>query len=261
MARNFDGLTDRIGWSAPVIWGTGQAFTISMWVYDVTRSGGGNGRYYWIAHQSGDAAIGVILYDINLSTSYTVYASGSTSMNRQATGASFFGTGSWYHLLATWDGTMTDATTAHIYTNGSEVSYAAANNGATQNTPSGSWSAGGRIFDDIRNVAMRHAELAVWNRVLSAAEIAILADGYSPLFINNSLVFYPQSGMVRETPNDYISGNAATLDGTTVIEHPPGIIYPSSPNRVISIPESTPSDLAVGGGGLYDLHGRYHPVG
>lgn len=68
------------------------------------------------------------------------------------------------------------------------------------------------------------AELAIWNRILTAAEAAILGDGYSPLFIPNGLVFY--APMIRNV-QDLKSGNTGTITGATVANHP-RIIYPSA---------------------------------
>lgn len=77
------------------------------------------------------------------------------------------------------------------------------------------------------------AEVAVWNINLSFAEAAILAAGYSPLFVRpQNLVFYPN--LIRGL-NDKVGGLVLTASGTTVSAHPP-IIYPA--NVRVGIPEA-----------------------
>lgn len=68
------------------------------------------------------------------------------------------------------------------------------------------------------------AEFAIWNRVLTAAEAAIMGDGFSPLFIPNGLVFY--APMIRSLP-DLKGGGVGTATNAVVYPHP-RIIYPSS---------------------------------
>lgn len=71
------------------------------------------------------------------------------------------------------------------------------------------------------------AELAVWNRVLSDDEVAILgADRFSPAFIPNGLIFYLP--MIRDI-KDLKAATSLTINGTTVSDHP-RIIYPSNYN-------------------------------
>lgn len=67
------------------------------------------------------------------------------------------------------------------------------------------------------------AELAIWNRELTAAEAAILGIGFSPLFIPNGLVFY--APMIRGL-QDLKSGNVGTATNAVVYPHP-RIIYPT----------------------------------
>lgn len=69
------------------------------------------------------------------------------------------------------------------------------------------------------------AELAVWNRRLTADEHAMLgAKLLSPLFIPSGLLFYLP--MIRDI-KDLRSATALTVNGTTVSDHP-RIIYPKN---------------------------------
>ncbi len=69
------------------------------------------------------------------------------------------------------------------------------------------------------------AEPTIWNVGLTDAEIAILAAGYSPLFVRpQNLLFY--APLIRGL-NDKVGGLILTATGTTVSAHPP-IIYPAN---------------------------------
>lgn len=108
-------------------------------------------------------------------------------------------------------GTANKTTTTHsgspTYTQGANSKIGGHGNGGTQHDIDG-----------------RLAEIGVWNRILTDAEIDQLADGFSPLFIPRGLVFYLP--LVRNVQD--IKGTALTDNGTTVATHP-RIIYPTSP--------------------------------
>lgn len=73
----------------------------------------------------------------------------------------------------------------------------------------------------------RLAELAIWDVELTAAELASLATGYSPLLIRPSnLIFYLPA--IRHTIDDQrMSGVALQTLGTNVLSYPhPRTIYP-----------------------------------
>lgn len=93
------------------------------------------------------------------------------------------------------------------------------------------------------------AECAAWNVVLSDAEIAILALGVCPMYVQpQSLVFYsPLRGQVRElTTRNAVSVNTAT----SAFSHPK-MRYPASrvamPFTVVPPPATTSSQSMVGG--------------
>lgn len=74
----------------------------------------------------------------------------------------------------------------------------------------------------------RIGEAGLWNASLTAAEVAILAAGYSPLFVRpQSLVAYWP--LIRDEDQDRVGGFDMTpTNGPTVADHPP-IIYPAPP--------------------------------
>ncbi len=91
------------------------------------------------------------------------------------------------------------------------------------------------------------AEAAIWNVALTDAEVAILAKGYSPLFVRpESLIFYMP--LVRDI-YDVIGAIGFTDFSTTITDHPP-IIYPGRSTIGIASPPAggvtvTPPTLAL----------------
>ena len=77
------------------------------------------------------------------------------------------------------------------------------------------------------------AEAGIWNVALSDAEVALLAKGYSPLFVRpQNLVFY--APLIRDEDIDIVGGLALTpYNSPTVAPHPP-VVYPSQPIYVPS---------------------------
>ncbi len=72
------------------------------------------------------------------------------------------------------------------------------------------------------------AEVAAWNVALTDAEGAILAAGYSPLFVRpQNLVFYLP--LVRDNDEDIVGGLSMSINGTPTVSAHPRIIYPSAP--------------------------------
>jgi hypothetical protein len=219
MARDFNGTTDRIDW-ATIANLKGLPITISAWVYfDRVNTN----QFIVMIHANGDAVYGIALTNMGGISSGCLRSvrHGTTDKTHRSNGA-VVATGAWTHCLITDDGTITDYTTSHIYVAGVEVGYAAGANGATEATQSGTWSIGGRLYDDTVNFDGQIAEVGVWNRVLAAGEIAELAAGYAPSFMPSGLLFY--TDLVRNAYNK-MGAAASTEDGTTVIAHP-RIIYP-----------------------------------
>lgn len=128
-------------------------------------------------------------------------------------------TGTWYHAL----GTFPDDDSREIYLNANQ----GADQGGTQ-TPA-------NITDTSIGCALRNsdagywdgylAEVAIWNVVLGAGEIAALAAGYSPLFIRPaSLDCYAP---LVSNFQDVVNGtDFAYANPPSVSSHIP-IIYPS----------------------------------
>ena len=75
------------------------------------------------------------------------------------------------------------------------------------------------------------AEGAIWNVALTAAGVAILAKGYSPLLVRpqNLVAYWP---MIRDTDDDIVGGFSMTpLNSPTIAAHP-RVLYPIGPYMV-----------------------------
>ena len=219
MARDFNGTTDRLDWSS-IANLTGSAITISAWVYMDAYT---NISWVFHAHNSTDNGIGMILY-IQTDGAFVFYrAASTTALFRN--GKSAVGTGSWVHLLITHDGTLTDYTKINLYKDGSLDNLGVgggANGAGTETQATGKWSLGGRIYDDNRNLNGRIAEVAVWDRVLAAAEIAALAAGGIPGAYPTNLKYYYSA--YTDTTTAETGGAAATADGTSYSSAHPTMI-------------------------------------
>lgn len=75
----------------------------------------------------------------------------------------------------------------------------------------------------------RIAECGIWNVALTDAEVAILAMGFSPLFVRpQNLVAY--WSLIRDEDQDRVGGYDMTAYNTPGIATHPAIIYPTSPH-------------------------------
>jgi hypothetical protein len=243
MARDLNGSTDRIDYTA-ISTALAQAQTFSAWLFVDAHAANLN-RITGIA-QSGDTANGHSFGILSTGAVFYRVVHSTTILNHDS--STTISTGQWVHALYTWDGSKT-AANIHIYLDNAEVSYATTTDGVGTEASIGSWCLGGNIFNDSANFNGRMAAIGWWNRILTAAEIEALSEGYSPLFFRRGLGWSPQ--LIR-SQQDPITGQAGTLDGTTVIEHPRIIMPSSSSSRRYAAP------VAAGGTwpGYYG-HGFY----
>lgn len=223
-SRDFNGSTDRIDWSN-VANLSGQAVTISAWVRLDAYPAAGRTAYILGTHRSGDTAY-ALAFGLMENGGLTFFRSGTTVLVKDSA-ASAVATGAWVHVLVTHDGVMTTHSSVHIYRNGTELSYAGQTNGAGEYAGTGRWSLGGRYYDDLRNLDGKIAQVAVWNRVLTASEIANLAAAHAPDLVDggSSLKFH-----FRGNTNSLVAavGGTGTADGTTQLTgvgNGPAIIY------------------------------------
>jgi len=219
MSRDFTAVANKILYPS-IQSGQGQAQTFSCWVYiDVANAT----RYFFNIHTDGvPETLGVIVYHTSDGSIQFLAVTDDVDCKRTTVNGAA-STGAWFHLLCTWDGSLT-AANIHILKNGSELGYEATQNGVGSFAAcEGTWTFGAATFNDLAFDG-KLANVGWWNRVLSAGEIALLVDGFSPSNILNGLKFAPD--LVRD-PRDIISGQAGTLTGTAVYPHP-RVIVPSS---------------------------------
>jgi hypothetical protein len=225
MAIDFNGTTDRIDIANSFDWAA-QAQTWAAWTWwdniDATSE-------YLFADNNGANDTATMLFfrlGGDSSIQHTIVTSGTSQVTRTTVGGGAVTSGSWIHFALTWNGAVgAAATDTVIYKNGAVlgVDAVSVNGTGTPTALTGINSLGGRSFDDLRNLDGRLAEVGRWNRVLSAAEVAALAKGYVPKCFLPGLKFYMP--LVRSVYN-VCSGGAVTLDGTSVIAHPPLIRSP-----------------------------------
>lgn len=232
MARSFNDATDRIDY--PAAWNpTGSAFSFSCWAY-LTQ--GAEDGYLWHIGQD-DSNYGMSVWHRGSSGIGTAqfFRHGSSDLYRISSNSQM-PSNAWYSYIVTHDGTFTDYTTVHIYVNGAEINYSSNGNGSSEvSYAATNWSIGGRTYDDLRNFGGYLAEMAIWNRVLNAGEIASLAAGFCPRYFARGIKGY---WPLQRALLDWYNGSYGTADGTAVVAHPPKIRYPRI-SRSNYLPEAT----------------------
>lgn len=216
MARDFDGTDDWLDFGDVTILDGLTSLSAGGWFYIDTTPGGGSNAS--VVRKDGTATP-VQLNGTDGKWNCALWSSGLKVFN----GPTFatIGTGAWVHLMATWTTADGDV---DFYINGAlSVTTAGTATTSLANAANalrfGATESGGEDYDG------RAAEIAFWNRELTAAEVAQLgADAYCPLFVPRGLILY--TPLVRELTNRV--GASPTANGTTVIEHP-RIIYPGKP--------------------------------
>jgi len=164
-ALSFNGSTTKLQLAANTSTGNG-AFTVSAWVFPTAADGpviydsdGDISKGFWLSFTGSKVIFNIV---------------GNTDDLERDSVVNVAPLSTWTFILATWSGTLTDSSTAHIYANASEVAYSFSRNGAGVHVGNsgdtrligGSVGLGTftGILDDVR----------VYNRVLSADEISNL---------------------------------------------------------------------------------------
>jgi len=138
----------------------------------------------------------------------------------------------WRVVISTWAGGSGTAPKLYACTLGgtiAELSYTgtpAGGNGRVSDAAA-TLRIGSRDPLDATFYAGGMAEVALWNRVLSADELAALGKGFAPAFFPYGRVAYCPVDGRHSTELNLASGTAGTVSGTSFLDHPP-IIYPSS---------------------------------
>lgn len=204
----------------------GQSYSAHIWA----KPSGNNGGYLFGKYDGGN---GFFLRRDQIDA--TKYLTGHNGLVGGLSATGQVSLGVWQAIASTYDSSTSTLT---LYKNGSSlVSVSQADIAAN----AASLGLGNRD-DLIRDYTGDLAEFGYWlGHILTAAQLTLLAAGYSPLFIRPLPTIY--RALIRDESGGLAIGPAATTTGTTptVAVHP-RIIYPAS-----SIARFAPSRAAAGG--------------
>lgn len=226
MARGFDGTNDYLRQSSVNLTVTDN-YTLAAYIYiaalpttgsfdmvmynGVDGSGGqptDNGYGFGVGGDNGATGSKLIGLHGGIAWRNTSYTFGAAA--------------TWYHVvMRRSSGTLT------FWVDGADTGYSATD--GAPNTPNTDFTIGAQNREDegiIWRFNGRIAEVALWNRAVSNAEIAGLGgDKFSPAFFPRSLVaYYPLIG--RKSPETSLKGQTAALTGAPSTQPHPRIIYP-----------------------------------
>lgn len=207
-----------VAWARP-----SDVQTVSRTIFSI---GTASGVSRWQIQTNGSTASGTVsAASVNTGAAFTQAATTATTSNN-----------AWAHVC----GVFTSSTDRRIYLNGGNSVQNTTNiavSGVNRTDIGARWSTTiGSYFDgDI-------AEVAAWDVALTAAEVATLGAGYSPLFVRPAslVAYWPIIG--RNSPSiDRVGGfNMTVTNAPATVAHP-RVIMPSRP-RI------TTKTVAVGGG-------------
>lgn len=227
MARYFT-VNDRYDYAGIHTVASDGAYTFAARVnYDSLSPASNGGVFSWFGSNSRQVGLFLKLTPdsgkMRLDRTNTV--SGIGYLERS--GFSGFTAGTWHSIIATYpSGSFTDATQWNIYVDGDTGSSDTTSDGVGTEEDYDWFLATGNHKSLTESLKGKMAEFAAWDRVLTASERAGLDAGLSPRAIVNGLVFYtPLLGQTNEP--DYISGDAASVGGASIFDHPP-VFYPDS---------------------------------
>jgi hypothetical protein len=220
MARDFNGTSNQITHNGPAF---GSAGTISFVVKKNVADSETGWRYVFdsttrhLFYKRGGSAEGA--------NTYGVYLNGNLIWDDATSVANVMTGLDWQVVTITWDDS--DPTTKErIYRNG--VQLATANVTVGAGTPATIYM--GTRFTSVEYWSGSFAEYAVWNRKLSASEVTVLGNFYTPKTIPRGLIFYaPYYGKNSPEP-EIVSGKNGTITGATATAHP-RVFHPSPPQN------------------------------
>lgn len=229
MARTFDGIDDQIAFgsdaatdqlaafTAYTVINIGSTITTEQPLVTKFTSGFIGKLYLFFQGSPGSNAIGCYMNRNGGNHCYAFSNNGTISNS------------TWTVVVSTWAGS---GAAPKIYTctlggTLTEVGYASSNigSGTFFDDSSATLRLGAR---DAADVWYAHglADSALWNRVLTAGELADLGTGDSPEFITSGLVFSSRITGSASPEINFTGGTNGTVTGTTLLTHP-SITYPS----------------------------------
>ena len=197
--------------------------TYSIWAFTDGAGGGNRGRFF--EKRVAGAEVELLYYNTaDANQPFVHYVRSWSGTNGEwRTPTSSLTTGAWVNIIVTYDAGATTNDPA-IYLNGvsQTITQLVGDPTGSVDTNTDAYVIGARGNDAIRNFDGKEAEFAIWDRILTADEIAGISKGFSPLFFLRSLVSY--SPLIRNMVD--LKNGAITDTGTTEFAHP-RIIYPT----------------------------------
>jgi len=181
---------------------------------------------FWIVYFAGYTVGDPITYDIRTSTGR---ATVSTS--------SGFTQNTWHHFAGVW----TSATSHAVFIDGGSKGTDSTNVGTLSGVTL--TAIGAKHANSVGvHFSGRLAELAIWSVALSDAEVALLAKGLCPLFIQpHNIIAYWK--LLRSDNDHFGAYNMTPYNSPTWADHPP-IFYLSSHNVVIPATAAGPVSVS-----------------
>lgn len=255
MAREFDGASGYIHYGSAAALdnlAVGAAFSIHVWYNADTEGEANTGR---IASKRGSAGSGGWLFfsDVTASLGFITVDNLGGIQAQQSGADNACPLNAWHSVVLTYDDNGDRK--GHIYVDGSEIAYDIDDAGgagqASGDAPGNLYIGNSSFTPTTRTFDGELCEVAIWNRVLSAAEIAALANSFSPLFFARGTVLY--APLIRYLAD--WKGNPPTQANAVITPHPP-IIRPVSPSLTVSL-----GGAAAAAGTIYKTWDRFTTVG
>ena len=171
-AASFDGVDDRFDLtSIGSMDFSSSDFTVSLWIYIDSISAP---EYLWTKQTSGNSP-SCIFWFATSTTLQLIHQGSTTGCKTDYTIASSL-VGGWNHLVASVSSPSSLLASNHaVYLNGELLTPNASQNGAgTITESSGTLSLAGRMSDNLRQLSGDYQNVRVYNRALSATEVATL---------------------------------------------------------------------------------------
>lgn len=212
--------SNRIVWSTSYTFAANNPMSMAFWFYrtaantnmvllEIANAAGTRGMYAWSPSPA--------------TLAFTV--EGTAGMYRRTLAA--FDLNTWIHIVVTYDG-GTLSTGVHAYRNGIELTYDAGANGSGLGFPFDGNVIVGNYHTNNAASKGNLAQAALWNRIITPAEITNLAAAQAPnLAASSGLKFYFKGN--TSDLHDVISNNLGVVTGTsqiTGVGNGPNIYYP-----------------------------------
>ena len=209
MAYDFDGTNDYIEATSAAM--TSGPITLAAWVnLDVTNVAQ---RVVSITSTTGNDRWSLL---VGATAVVSMQVGGSGTFATRSTTATVSAS-TWHHVAGTWNNTAGQPFAAYLdgATNGATNSNRTPTAGNLNRTYLGTTYVSSALAQYLNG---RIAEAAIWNAVLSDAEIVSLAKGYRPSLVQPEKLLY-YAPIVREVA-DYSGGLSLTTSGAVVAVHP-----------------------------------------